>query len=205
MANRVLVGKRGSDFGAFVSRSGVDVTDTSSTTPLSFDSQAASSLLVHSFGQGALVPLEPANASYTIDGTTFTSDTVNITHGLGYRPAFAVRWCTPRELTGSGTNADPYLATKVWTPFAQTSTTVVDIDDENEEEYSGHMGLTAFASGSGNFEIEISNQMGADEPVNSLATTNPVSHTNGDDAFGAICLYSYVIFTEPNFLNGESL
>ena len=173
MANRVLVGKRGTDFGAFVSRSGVDVTDTSSTTP--------------------------------IDGTTFTADTVNITHGLGYRPAFAVRWCTPRELTGSGTVSDPYLATKVWTPFAQTSTVVVDIDEENEEEYSGHMGLTAFASGSGNFAIEISNQMGADETISSLATTNPTSQTSGNDAFGAICLYSYVIFTEPNFLNGESL
>ena len=198
MANRVLLGKRGSDFGAFVSRSGVDVTDTSSTTPLSFDSQAASSLLVHSFGQGALVPLEPANASYTIDGTTFTSHSIVLTHGLGYKPAFAVRWCTPRELTGSGTVSDPYSATKVWTPFAQTSTVVVDIDEENEEEYSGHMGLTAFASGSGNFEIEISNQMGISDTISSLKTS-------GTDAFGAICLYSYVIFTEPNFLNGESL
>ena len=199
MANRVLVGKRGSDFGAFVSRSGVDVTDTSSTTPLSFDSQAASSLLVHSFGQGALVPLEPANASYTIDGVTYTADTINITHGLGYQPAFAVRWCTPRELTGSGTNADPYLATKVWTPFFQQSTTIIDGDDEEEsQEYEGTMGLTAFASSSGNFEIEISNQMGLSDTITGLDTT-------GSDAFGAICLYSYVIFTEPNFLNGESL
>ena len=200
MANRVLVGKRGTDFGAFVSRSGVDVTDTSSTTPLSFDSQAASSLLVHSFGQGALVPLEPANASYTIDGVTYTADTINITHGLGYQPAFAVRWCTPRELTGSGTNADPYLATKVWTPFFQQTTTIIDEGEEEEEsqEYEGTMGLTAFASSSGNFEIEISNQMGLSDTITGLATT-------GSDAFGAICLYSYVIFTEPNFLNGESL
>ena len=200
MANRVLLGKRGSDFGLFVSRSGVDVTDTSSTTPLSFDSQAASSLLVHSFGQGALVPLEPANASYTIDGVTYTADTVNITHGLGYQPAFAVRWCTPRELTGSGTNADPYLATKVWTPFFQQTTTIIDEGEEEEEsqEYEGTMGLTAFAASSGNFEIEISNQMGISDTISSLKTS-------GTDAFGAICLYSYVIFTEPNFLNGESL
>ena len=68
------------------------------------------------------------------------------------------------------------------TPFAQTSTVVVDIDEENEEEYSGHMGLTAFASGSGNFAIEISNQMGADETISSLATTNPTSQTSGNDA-----------------------
>ena len=200
MANRVLLGKRGSDFGLFVSRSGVDVTDTSSTTPLSFDSQAASSLLVHSFGQGALVPIEPANASYTIDGVTYTADTVNITHGLGYQPAFAVRWCTPRELTGSGTNADPYLATKVWTPFFQQSTTIIDEGESEEEsqEYEGTMGLTAFASSSGNFGIELENQMGISDTITGLKTS-------GTDAFGAICLYSYVIFTEPNFLNGESL
>ena len=52
----------------------------------------------------------------------------------------------------------------------------------------------------GNFEIEISNQMGSDTIQ---AEENPTS--SGTDAFGAICLYSYVIFTEPNFLNGESL
>ena len=34
MANRVLVGKRGSDDGLFISQKGVDVTDTSSTSPL---------------------------------------------------------------------------------------------------------------------------------------------------------------------------
>ena len=192
MANRVLLGKRGSDFGLFVSRSGVDVTDTSSTTPLSFDSQAASSLLVHSFGEGALVPAEPANASYSLGGTTYTADTINITHGLGYQPAFAVRWCTPRELDGNN------RATKVWTPFFQETTTVISEEEEEEEEYQGQMGLTAFASASGNFEIEISNQMGISDTITGLATT-------GSDAFGAICLYSYVIFTEPNFLNGESL
>ena len=158
MANRVLVGKRGSDFGAFVSRSGVDVTDTSSTTPLSFDSQAASSLLVHSFGQGALVPIEPANASYTIDGTTFTSHSIVLTHGLGYQPAFAVRWCTPRELSSG-------VATKVWTPFVQISTDEVFTDEDEEdpgssETFDGFMGLSAVAKSSSPFKIEIRNEMG---------------------------------------------
>ena len=91
MANRVLLGKRGSDHGLFVSRSGVDVTDTSVTTPLSFDTNASASLLVHSFGQGVLVPVDPANASYSLGGVTYTADTIEITHGLGYQPAFAVR------------------------------------------------------------------------------------------------------------------
>lgn len=195
MANRVLLGKRGSDHGLSVSRSGIDVTDTSLTTPLSFDTNASASLLVHSFGQGVLVPTDPANASYTIGGVTYTADTIEITHGLGYKPAFAVRWCTPRELSSG-------VATKVWTPFVQISTDVVSEEDEEtdtqEEIYEGFMGLTARVLNSSPFKIEIVNQMGLSESISSLAT----SGTNAD---GAICLYSYVIFTEPNFTNGESL
>ena len=195
MANRVLLGKRGSDHGLSVSRSGVDVTDTSLTTPLSFDTNASASLLVHSFGQGVLVPTDPANASYTIGGVTYTADSIEITHGLGYKPAFAVRWCTPRELSSG-------VATKVWTPFFQQTTDVVSEEDEEldtqEEIYEGFMGLTARVLNSSPFKIEIQNQMGLGESISSLAT----SGTNAD---GAICLYSYVIFTEPNFTNGESL
>lgn len=195
MANRVLLGKRGSDHGLSVSRSGIDVTDTSLTTPLSFDTNASASLLVHSFGQGVLVPTDPANASYTIGGVTYTADTIEITHGLGYKPAFAVRWCTPRELSSG-------VATKVWTPFVQISTDVVSEEDEEtdtqEEIYEGFMGLTARVLNSSPFKIEIVNQMGLSESISSLATS-------GANADGAICLYSYVIFTEPNFTNGESL
>ena len=57
MANRVLLGKRGTKQGIFVSRSGVDVTDSTSTTPLSFDSNAASSLIVHAYGECLLPAL----------------------------------------------------------------------------------------------------------------------------------------------------
>ena len=57
MSNRVILGKRGSsDFGLYVSRDGVDVASTSSTTPLSFNADAANGLMVHSYGQGVLVP-----------------------------------------------------------------------------------------------------------------------------------------------------
>ena len=195
MANRVLLGKRGSDHGLSVSRSGIDVTDTSLTTPLSFDTNASASLLVHSFGQGVLVPTDPANASYTIGGVTYTADTIEITHGLGYKPAFAVRWCTPRELSSG-------VATKVWTPFFQQTTDVVseesEEEDTQEEIYEGFMGLGARVLNTSPFKIEITNAMGLGESISSLAT----SGTNAD---GAICLYSYVIFTEPNFTNGESL
>ena len=196
MANRILLGKRGSDQGLYVSRSGVDVTDTSVTTPLAFDTNASASLLVHSFGQGALVPTEPANASYSIGGTTYTADSIEITHGLGYRPAFAVRWCTPRELSSG-------VATKVWTPFLHVNTEIIEEDGDEDgaegEAYDGFAGLTAFASSSSPFKINIENVMGADGgTITSL-------QTSGTDAYGAICLYSYVIFTEPNFTNGESL
>ena len=50
MANRVILGKRGgaNDFGLYISRDGVNVADSTSTTPLSFNADAANSLIVHS-------------------------------------------------------------------------------------------------------------------------------------------------------------
>ena len=106
MANRVLLGKRGtSDFGLFVSRSGDNVLTT--TNPLSFDSRAPTSLTVNSFGQGILVPSGLTNSggtalSYTFEGTSYTSSSTSgqasITHNLGYVPAFAIRWNTGAEM-----------------------------------------------------------------------------------------------------------
>ena len=105
MANRVLLGKRGtSDFGLFVSRSGDDVTTT--TNPLFFDSRSPTSLTVHSFGQGILVPSGITNSngsalSNNFDGQTYTSAVgsgdATITHNLGYVPAYAIRWNTAQE------------------------------------------------------------------------------------------------------------
>jgi len=106
MANRVLLGKRGtSDFGLFVSRSGDNVLTT--TNPLAFDSRAPTSLTVHSYGQGVLVPSGLTNfsgtaLSYTFEGTTYTSSATSgetsITHNLGYVPAYAIRWNTAAEM-----------------------------------------------------------------------------------------------------------
>ena len=105
MANRVLLGKRGtSDFGLFVSRSGDDVTTT--TNPLFFDSRSPTSLTVHSFGQGILVPQGITNSngnalSNNFDNQTYTSAVgsgdATITHNLGYVPAYAIRWNTAQE------------------------------------------------------------------------------------------------------------
>ena len=105
MANRVLLGKRGtSDFGLFVSRSGDDVTNT--TNPLFFDSRSPTSLTVHSFGQGILVPQGITNSngnalSNNFDNQTYTSAVgsgdATITHNLGYVPAYAIRCNKAKE------------------------------------------------------------------------------------------------------------
>ena len=73
MANRVLLGERGSDDGLFVSQNGVDVTDTSSTTPLAFDSRAVRGLVVHAKGEGSLAPY----SSNTSRGSRYSNNCNN--------------------------------------------------------------------------------------------------------------------------------
>lgn len=192
MANRVLVGKRGSEFGLFVSRSGVDVTDTSLTTPLSFDSRAATSLNVHSFGQGILTAFNDGNGapqqSITFGGVTYTSSTVTITHNLGFVPAFAVRWNRYSDLSSG-------LATKVYSPFVtnrQEETTEGDDDEAETNTISDADGGLDAVMSSTTLELENANR--DYHNINSSTTV-------GDSA--AIC-YAYVIFKEENFINGAS-
>ena len=192
MANRVLVGKRGSEFGLFVSRSGVDVTDTSLTTPLSFDSRAATSLNVHSFGQGILTAFNDGNGapqqSITFGGVTYTSSTVIITHNLGFVPAFAVRWNRYSDLSSG-------LATKVYSPFVtnrQEETTEGDDDEAETNPVSDADGGLDAVMSSTTLELENANR--DYHNINSSTTV-------GDSA--AIC-YAYVIFKEENFINGAS-
>ena len=193
MANRVLLGKRGSEHGVFVSKSGVDVTDSSSTTPLAFDSNAIASLLVHSFGQGILVPEEPANASFVFDGVTYTAHEVEIAHGLGYTPAFAARWCTADDISSG-------VAQRVWTPhFFQITESgnsggggggVPPLGPEPED-VSANSGMTAFAD-STNITLKNKGSLGLNTTVSSFNQS-------------AVYFYSYVIFSEENFLGGGSL
>ena len=193
MANRVLLGKRGSEHGVFVSKSGVDVTDSSSTTPLAFDSNAIASLLVHSFGQGILVPEEPANASFVFDGVTYTAHEVDIAHGLGYTPAFAARWCTADDISSG-------VAQRVWSPhFFQITESgnsggggggVPPLGPEPED-VSANSGMTAFAD-STNITLKNKGSLGINTTVSSFNQS-------------AVYFYSYVIFSEENFLGGGSL
>lgn len=192
MANRVLIGKRGSNYGLYVSREGIDVTDTTNTTPLSFSSDAASGLTVHSYGEGVLVaPLNGTNTSITVAGTTYTNTTIAITHNLGYIPAYAVRWTPCDQLNSSN------VATRTYHPVYMNTTDYEcneEADDGTCEEYGSF-------SQEGGIEVEIDNTY--------LTITN---HNNNDDSFynyvhqdSMKIAYAYIIFNQPNFLNGRSL
>lgn len=112
MANRVLIGKRGSEYGLFVSRPGVDVTNTSATGGLAFDSNAIESPRVVGYGQGVLSPrttgdqtFDGAKAIYT--AASSAAHNVRITHGLSYAPLVFVRWSYEGDLS-SGVAARTY-------------------------------------------------------------------------------------------------
>ena len=200
MANRVILGKRGSDFGLFVSKSGVDVTDTSLTTPLSFDSRAAASLTVHTFGQGVLLPVR-GMSSFTYDSVTYTSSAAFITHGLNYHPSFMVRWCDARKIGSSGATSGGSgdVAQEVYKPyfFSEIDQITDGDDDESEtEEYEGTTGVTATSVlQSGTYKLALENHCDAPQAEEVTGVANN----------SVVAFYSYIVFTEPNFLNGESL
>ena len=205
MANRVLLGKRGStDYGLFVSRDNQDVL--TSTQPLGFDSRAAESLIVHSASQGILVP-NVQNSSGVQIGFTFNSvfenqHTATITHNLGYVPCFAVRWCTYNQITSG-------LATETYPPFAyglEQGERVEEGDEDGDEEiFPGSAGFSGLViSSTTNNTIVLKNNVSQTHDDDS----NPDSNGNmkANSVFtNARYFWSCVIFTAENFLNGESL
>ena len=98
---RVICGKRGSDYGLFISQKDVDVSNTGLSTSLSFDSRSIRGLVISAKGEGTIA------APTGVDPPTFT--TATISHGLGYIPLFAVRWCLPADLSSG-------VATVMYTP-----------------------------------------------------------------------------------------
>tara|TARA_Y100001938_G_scaffold136884_1_gene200393 strand:+ start:1477 stop:1956 length:480 start_codon:yes stop_codon:yes gene_type:complete len=95
MGNRILLGNRSTGgYGLYVSRDGDNVLTT--TSPLAFDSRAGNSPTIFDAGQGEILSSD-------------SSGTDTITHNLGYKPLFAVRWNTADELSGG-------VATKVFDP-----------------------------------------------------------------------------------------
>lgn len=108
MARRIVLGKRGNDYGLFVSKAGADAASTS-TDGLIFDSNAAFTPSIVTYGQGFL------QATTTFRSGTPKEEydsgdagTVRITHGLSYAPQVFMRWTYPEHIhqfasSGSGT------------------------------------------------------------------------------------------------------
>jgi len=104
MARRLVLGKAGSDYGLFVSKSGTDVVNDSgvltSGENLLFDSRVGiGSLPLKFHGQGTLSP--PAS----VGGKTTTT----ITHSLNYKPFVIVQWCFSTDVS-SGVATKMYPA-----------------------------------------------------------------------------------------------
>jgi hypothetical protein len=198
MANRVLVGKRGSDHGLFVSRAGQNVV--TSDEPLGFDSRAVESLIVQSYGQNVLVPqvqhrTSGAQLAYSDGSNTYTQHQHTITHNLGYIPAYAVRFCSLTQISGG-------VATSSYSPFTYSSGSVEYQEDDEESgdevtypEASGTVGLSITDVTTSSFKLTNVGQRTYDDVVGKATSL-------GNDS---IYFYSYVIFTADNFLNNGSL
>lgn len=199
MANRVLLGARGSDKGLFVSRSGQNVI--TSTEPLGFDSRAAESLIVHSYGQGILVPQVQHTTTgnqltYTFNSQTYSAVETTITHNMGYIPAFAVRFT-------HGSNLQNGFAHSSFTPFSYTAGNDDYVETDQEEEgdeieypqTSATSGMTVSNVTTSSFKLRnTANRQfdNTDGKATSLSATS-------------VYFYSYVIFTAENFTNNTSL
>jgi hypothetical protein len=174
MANRVLIGKRGSEHGLFISQTGQDVLTASN---LSFDSTAGPSIFVAGAstalkGEGSLA----APSSYS--GTTSTT----VSHGLGYVPAYAVRWCYPADLSSG-------VAVRMYNP-SETNIQNIEYSGEEyneEDEYNAYGGVNSSCSST------------------TLTITNFESGINEQTSTASIIYYAYVIFTAPDFTGGHSL
>ena len=163
MANRILIGNRATGGqGLYVSQDGDNVLTT--TNAMQFDSRMAASAIVHSFAQG------------TVSGNS----AVDITHNLGYTPAFAVRWNYGTEVDSNN------RATQVYSPCVTDSVT----EEGFGEGFDGGIiwGVTA-----------------GHTSVNNIRITNQ-HQTSGD--FGshtAAVNYAIVIFHEADFTGGQGL
>jgi len=193
MANRVLLGERGSDDGLFISQNGVDVTDTSSTTPLAFDSRAVRGLVVHAKGQGSLAPYSP-NTGAGVDNPT----SATITHGLGYIPLYVVRWCYASDLIGG-------VAQRMYTPSAYRKENSYD-DTEDFSEFSEWVEIinAGIATSASTSSITIENH----EFGFSIEVFEDSAGSAPNEVFGQnkqTIYYSYIIFKAKDFTGGLGL
>ena len=176
MANRILLGKRGSDYGLFVSQKDIDVTNTSLTTPLSFDSRAVRGLMIHAIGENSLAPA--ASNSGNVD----VPSSVTISHGLGYAPAFAVRWALASDLSSG-------VATRMRSPtHYRHASQEYDEDEDAQSEIITNYGCTTSIN---NSNLTINNHMFGES-----------REGDGEEYFGVgkeTIYYTYIIFKAKSF------
>jgi len=168
MARRLVLGKAGSDYGLFVSKSGTDVVNDSGTLTdgdnLLFDSRVGiGSLPLKFHGQGTLGL--PSTRSEALTSDTFTT----ITHNLGYKPFVIVQWCFSTDVSSGvatkmypamhfyweeedtdtefGTNTQVFERESVGGVWFEVSTTTLKI-------YNNFAGERAFATLDGVLEEE---------------------------------------------------
>lgn len=108
MARRIVLGKRGNDYGLFVSKATEDAASTS-TDGLIFDSNAAYTMNVKTYGQGFLSATTTwRSGTPKAEWDSGDAGTVRISHGVGYAPQVYMRWTYPEHMhqyasSGSGT------------------------------------------------------------------------------------------------------
>jgi hypothetical protein len=185
MVGRVLIGKRGSDYGLFISQKDVEVTNTALTTSLSFDSRSVRGMVIHAKGEGSLA------APTGID--EYASTSVTISHGLGYKPLHAVRWCKPAHLSGG-------VATRMLSPNDRHT---IDVDFSGDEEpdiwavYTGEGCATSISTSN----LTITNYCSGDS-LECEEGDCPTEYTNVNNS---IIYYAYIIFKAKDTTGGVGL
>jgi len=125
MANRVLLGKRGTDYGVFVSREGQNVAST--TSSLVFDSNAVKGFNIAAKGQGILSP----------------GGTRSFSHGLGFKPYASVTYCFPDDINESSpSNTATVSVASMYVPFFQNYYTFGSANVSITNAGSGYVGST---------------------------------------------------------------
>ena len=195
MANRVLLGNNGSEYGLFVSQKDDNVV--SPSKQLSFDSRSFGGLPVHAFGEGTI---DAPNTTASDLGVKATRSTSALGYSnLGFTPLFALRWCYPSDITSG-------KAVRVYTPSIFLSQEeVADFDGSTEEETiyteTKQAGAGAVAGAS---SIVITNYHSGKSVVveQDDAGLAPTEETGT----GKIAIkYAYVVFGVEDFTGGTGL
>ena len=216
MANRILLGKRGNDYGLFVSKAGEDVTATTAGNSLIFDSNAAYTMSVKSYGQGYLQPTTTyRTGSPKASWSSGDAGTVRITHNVGYAPQVFMRWSYPEDI-------HQYASSGSGTPFASSlgdgNSGKVAFKAYTAARHQSEFVASYFSGGGGepqhNFEARTQIGFGCDQEVDATYLYITSYETGGkglaagsagnsgaqDTKFTGIGVYYSYIITESPFV-----